>query len=84
MGNSLRITSFIVFFIGAYLVIPKFVDGAQAFTSSNIHNSPSIVTLSFVGSSQSLSPEIAQDNLNSDSDIPYFGAPNSQRGTGTR
>jgi hypothetical protein len=84
MTTSLRITSFIVFFIGAYLLIPKLVNGTQAFTSSNIRNSPSITKLSEVGDYQHPISATAEDSLNSDSEIPYFGAPNSQHGSGTR
>ncbi|AFZ03551.1 hypothetical protein [Calothrix sp. PCC 6303] len=70
MATSFRITGFIALFIGAYLLIPKLADGAQAFTGSNVQLSNSDVAV--------------EDSLNTDLEIPYFGEPKSQHGSGTR
>jgi hypothetical protein len=82
--NNLRIISLITFFIGSYLTVPKLIDAAQAFTSSNTHNFPLISTPSAVVNSQLPQSEKNQLNLNTESELPNFGAPDTKHGSGTR
>jgi hypothetical protein len=84
MVTSFRITSLILFFISSYLLIPKLVDGAQAFTYVDIRNSQSLTKISNVVNAASPALKTIESDLNIDSEIPYFGEPNSRRGSGTR
>jgi hypothetical protein len=73
MVTSLKITSFVVLFIGAYLGAPKLIIAAQALTNENPQNFSSIAA-----------PSSTQLDLNDESELPNFGAPDTRHGSGTR
>jgi hypothetical protein len=78
IGNHFRVTSVVMLCMSAYVIIPKVVDSTQ-----NV-NSLTAKSLSSTNS-HNLSTETAKPEVVKDIYVPpNYGAPNSQRGSGTR
>jgi hypothetical protein len=87
MATSLRITSVIIFFIGASLIVPKIADAAGNFrnlTGNRFRVSASNTLITRKGDSQSFQNRSFSAKLDSDYEPPNFGGPDSQHGSGTR
>jgi hypothetical protein len=80
MKANLRITKFIIFCIGAYILIPKIAasTGMVTIASANTFGTTS---------SNIIAPKVNDQKLKNIKDIyipPNYGGPDSQHGSGTR
>jgi hypothetical protein len=75
MKPNLRITKFMIFCIGAYILIPKIAASTGMFTIASAN------TFDATSSNSLIAPKV------NDKDIyipPNYGGPDSQHGSGTR
>ncbi len=78
MKTNFRITTFIIFCISAYILIPKIATGTGMFstTSANAFGATS--------SNTSIARKVNSENLKDIYIPPNYGGPDSQHGSGTR
>lgn len=78
IGSNFRVTSAVMLCISAYVIIPKIANSAQQLSSMTIKGLSST-------SSENLATTTEKSQSWKDTYIPpNYGAPNTQRGSGTR
>ncbi len=78
MKANFQITKFIIFCIGAYILIPKIT------ASTGMFNSASAKTFSATSSDSLIAHKVNSQNLKDIYIPPNYGGPDSQHGSGTR
>jgi hypothetical protein len=78
MGTNLKITSVVIFFISAYLIIPKIADAAGTLKTASANGLSETRNNSL--SIPSVNSQVLQDTYIP----PNYGGPDSQHGSGTR
>jgi hypothetical protein len=87
MGNSLRLASIIMLVIGSYLIIPKIVEKAAAFSTFTTKGSETALRDTFIDDTleSDVSENVAYKAVSNNSyEPPNYGSPDSQHGSGTR
>ena len=85
MGNRLKITSVIIFLIGAHLAIPKIAEATKIVSSSTGKSDSADEDLTSIKNhSQALKEKRSNVDLDNDDELRNYGGPDSFYGSGTR
>ncbi|MCC5629720.1 hypothetical protein [Nostoc sphaeroides] len=78
MKTNFRITKFMIFCIGAYILIPKIA------TSTGMFSTASANAFGATSSNTLIARKVNSENLKDTYIPPNYGGPDSQHGSGTR
>jgi hypothetical protein len=78
MLASLRITSAIIFFIGAHLILPRIADAAKYNYASR--SNYSVIKVNY----RTIEPVALESTSSDEYQPPNYGGPDSEHGSGTR
>ena len=78
MKPNFRITKFIIFCIGAYILIPKIAGCTDIFSTASAN------TFGATSSNTLMARKVNSENLKDMYIPPNYGGPDSQHGSGTR